>query len=146
MLTSNVFSKTAVCHCHIIMWLVSWWEVNQSGQTLQCQKHLFRAFVLSQIRDDRSERVFFAQMTSCPVRYDVIYFLSIFGYCPDTDLFKRCLIYLVGTWTFECLSLTLLLWNTRQTTPMKLIKYLYMTRWSCVSVPFVVIFTLTLQE
>ena len=37
MLTSNVFSLIPVCHCN-------WWEVNQSGQMLQWQQHLFCTF------------------------------------------------------------------------------------------------------
>ena len=46
------------------------------------------------------------------------------GYCLDTTLFARCLIYLAGTWTFECHSTTLLLWNMRQTYLKKWMKYL----------------------
>ena len=38
---------------------------------LQGKNILFARFVSSQIRDDR--RVFYAQMTSCAMRYDVIY-------------------------------------------------------------------------
>ena len=44
------------------------------------------------------------------------------GSCPETTFFARCLIYFDGTWTFECLSTTLLLWNMRQISQMKLIK------------------------
>ena len=33
----------------------------------------FVCFVSSQICDDRSQEMFFAQMTSCAVRYDAIY-------------------------------------------------------------------------
>ena len=33
----------------------------------------FVRFVSSQICDDRSQEMFFAQMTSCAVRYDAIY-------------------------------------------------------------------------
>ena len=40
---------------------------------LQCRQHLFARFVSSQIRDDRSQQIFFAQITSCAMRYDVIY-------------------------------------------------------------------------
>lgn len=38
---------------------------------LQGKKIFFARFLSSQIRDDR--RVLYAQMTSCTVRYDVIY-------------------------------------------------------------------------
>ena len=40
---------------------------------VQCQQHLFALFVSSQIRDDRSQQVFFAQMTLCAMRYDLNY-------------------------------------------------------------------------
>ena len=40
---------------------------------LQCQNIFFARFVSSQIRDDWSQGVFFAQLTSCAMRYDVIY-------------------------------------------------------------------------
>ena len=66
MLTLRISSQTPVCNFDI--------SNNVIGQMLQCQQHLFRAFcVTANIRDDRSQRVFFAQMTSCVVHYDVIY-------------------------------------------------------------------------
>ena len=40
---------------------------------VQCQQHLFALFASSQIRDDRSQQVFFAQMTLCAMRYDLNY-------------------------------------------------------------------------
>ena len=62
----NVSSQTPVCNIDI--------SNNVVGQMLQCQQHLFRAFcVTTNIWDDRSQRVFFAQMTSCAVHYDIIY-------------------------------------------------------------------------
>ena len=54
MLTSNVSSLTPVCHCNIIIWLV------------------FTHFVSSQIHDNWRQQVFFAQMMSWTLRYDVI--------------------------------------------------------------------------
>ena len=48
-----------------------WWEVNQSGHSLQDKNIFFARFVSSQIHEDG--RVFYAQLTSCAVRYDVIY-------------------------------------------------------------------------
>ena len=57
MLTLNVSSQTLVCNFEV--------SNNVIGQMLQCQQHLFRAFcVTANIRDDRIQRVFFAQMTS----------------------------------------------------------------------------------
>ena len=41
---------------------------------LQCQQHLLRVFcIAANIRDDQSQGVFFAQMTSCATRYIIIY-------------------------------------------------------------------------
>ena len=37
------------------------------------RQHRFHVFCDSQIRDDESQRVFFAQMMSCVMRYDIIY-------------------------------------------------------------------------
>ena len=57
LLTSNVSSETLVCHCNVSHKLCDWWEVNQLGQMLQFQQHLFRAF-------------FFSQMMTHAVHYD----------------------------------------------------------------------------
>ena len=46
--------------------------MNQSSQIYIAHNIFFARFVSSQICDDRSQRVFFAQMTSCTMRYDVI--------------------------------------------------------------------------
>ena len=68
MSTLKVSSQTPVCDLSI--------SNNVIGQMLQCQQHLFQAFcVTANIPDDRSQRVFLAQMTSCAVLYDVIYHL-----------------------------------------------------------------------
>ena len=48
-------------------------EVNQSAKMQQANNIFFARFVSSQICDDRSQRVFLAQMTSCTVHYDVTY-------------------------------------------------------------------------
>ena len=42
---------------------------------LQCQQHLSGCFVSSQIRDDGSQRVFFAEMMSCALFHVIIYHL-----------------------------------------------------------------------
>ena len=55
MLTWNVSSSTPVCHCNIIIWLV------------------FAHFVSLQIHDNRSQRVFSAQMMSWTSHYDFMY-------------------------------------------------------------------------
>ena len=57
MLTLRISSQTPICNFDI--------SNNVIGQMLQCQQHLFWAFcVTANIRDDRIQRVFFAQMTS----------------------------------------------------------------------------------
>ena len=40
---------------------------------LQCQQHPFRAFCVTQIPDDWTQQVFFAQMMPCVIYYDVIH-------------------------------------------------------------------------
>ena len=40
---------------------------------LQICQHIYRAFCVTAICDDLSQQVFFAQMTSCAVHYDIIY-------------------------------------------------------------------------
>ena len=67
MLTSNVSSLTPVCHCNIIIWLVS--------------AHL----VSSQIHDNRSQWVFFAQMMSWTLHYDNSQYLKTWGVDSPTQ-------------------------------------------------------------
>ena len=71
MLTSKVYSLAPVCHCN-------WCHVIGGKYTSQvkCYNHnniFFARFMSSQIRDDRSQWVFFTQMTSCAMRNDIIY-------------------------------------------------------------------------
>ena len=74
MLTLNISSQTPVCNFDI--------SNNVIGQMLQCQQHLLRAFcVTTNIRDDRIQRVFFAQMMS-----SIILSLSTLNICKCRGL------------------------------------------------------------
>ena len=46
LLTLNFSSKIPVCRCNISN-QCDWWEVNQLGQMLQFQQHLFRAYLFT---------------------------------------------------------------------------------------------------
>ena len=60
MLTSNVFSLIPVCHCN-------WWEVNQSGQMLQWQQHLFCTFyVIANLWQTESMGIFLHKLHHMP--------------------------------------------------------------------------------
>ena len=78
-LTVNIkgFSLTLVCYYKVKNnVIVGNKSIRFRSNMLQCQPHIFCAFVSSQIPDDWSRRVVFAQMMSCVVLYviyDIIY-------------------------------------------------------------------------